>query len=159
IGSALFQPLTEDYASKEIRLGHILSRIGQVPRLLTDVKAYLNDSDPIFVKTALEENEGNVDLIEHTVADEIAALSPLKTEYDKVAPQAISALKDFSKWLATDLAKRPCTRSWRLGSKLYDEKFKYVMEADLTPAAVLADAERDLKSVRAEMLQLALPLY
>ncbi len=159
IGSALFQPLTEDYASKEVRLGHILSRISQIPLLLSDVKVYLNDVNPVYLKTAEEENEGNVELIEHTVADEIPAGSPLKAEFDKVAPAAVASLKDFNKWLENDLAKQPSSRSWRLGKDLYDQKFKYVMEADLTPAQVLADAESDLKSVRAEMLQLALPMY
>lgn len=159
IGSALFQPLTEDYAPKEQRLHHILFRVEQIPRLLRDLKVYLDDCNPIYVKTAIEENDGNVDLIEHTIADEIPAGSPLKAEYAKVAPAAIAALKDFSKWLETDLGKRSSTRSWRLGKDLYAQKFKYVMEAELTPEQVLADAEQDLKAVRAEMLQLALPLY
>lgn len=159
IGSAIFQPLTEDYASKETRLGHILSRIGQLPRFLNDQKAVLDDANPIFVKTAIDENEGNVDLIEHTVKDEIPSASPLKADYDKVAPTAIAALKDYSKWLETELGKRPSTRSWRLGKQMYDEKFKLVMEATLTPEEVLADAESDLKKVRADMLQTALPLY
>ena len=33
------------------------------------------------------------------------------------------------------------------------------METDVTPEALLADAERELKDVRAEMLQLALPMH
>lgn len=159
IGTAIFQPLTEDYASKEVRLGHIIARIGQVPRLLKDVKVYLDNADPIYVKTAIEENDGNVDLIENTVAGEIPAGSPLKSEFDKAAPAAIESLKEFSKWLENDLAKRPATRTWRLGKQLYDEKFKYVMQSNLSPSEVLSNAESDLKSVRAEMLNLALPLY
>ena len=159
IGSALFQPLTEDYASKEVRLGHIISRIGQIPKLLSDVKAYINGVNLVFLNTAVEENEGNVDLIEHTVKDEIPANSPLLAEYNKVAGPAVAALKDFNKWLQDDLAKRPSTRNWRLGKEWYDEKFKYVMESNKTPEHVLADAEKDLKSVRAEMLQLGLPMH
>jgi uncharacterized protein (DUF885 family) len=159
IGTVIFQPLTEDYAPKETRIGHIISRIGKIPKLLDDVKGYLDDADPVYVKTAIDENNGNVDLLEHTVPDEIPAGSPLKAEFDKVAPQAIASLKSFNKWLEEDLAKKPNTRSWRLGKNLYEQKFHYVMEADLTPAQVLADAETDLRSVRAEMLKLALPMY
>src|SRR5207244_10514501 len=36
---------------------------------------------------------------------------------------------------------------------------QYVMETPVTPAQVLADAERQMKEVRAEMLDLALPLH
>lgn len=159
IGSALFQPLTEDYASKDVRLGHVISRIGQIPRVLNDVKVYINDVNPVYLNSAIDENDGNVDLIEHTVKEEIPANSPLLAEYNKVAPTAIAALKDYSKWLKEDLAKRPSTRNWRLGKELYNEKFKYVMQSNLSPEQVLADAEKDLKSVRAEMLQLGLPMH
>jgi len=159
IGNALFLPLTQDYASHDVRVGHVLSRVDAIPRLLAQVKKYLSDSDPIFITTAIEENDGNIDLIENTIAAEIPAGSPLKKEYDKVAPPAIAALKDFSQWLQNDLAKRPSHMTWRLGKEFYDQKFRLVMETDVTPEQVLADAEEGLRSVRAEMLDLALPMH
>jgi uncharacterized protein (DUF885 family) len=159
IGNALFLPLTQDYAPFDVRVGHVLSRVSAIPRLLTQVKRYLGDSDPIFITTAIQENDGNIDLIENTIASEIPTGSPLKAEYDKVAPPAIAALKDFSQWLQNDLAKRPSHMSWRLGKEFYDQKFKLVMETDVTPEQVLADAEEGLRSVRAEMLDLALPMH
>jgi uncharacterized protein (DUF885 family) len=159
IGNALFLPLTQDYAPLETRVGHVLSRVRQIPRLLDQVKAYLSDADPIFISTAISENEGNIDLIQNDIGNETPAGSPLKAEYDQVAPPAIAALKSFSAWLQDDLGKRPSNRTWRLGKDFYDQKFRLVMETDITPEGLLADAERDLKDVRAEMLQLALPLH
>jgi len=159
IGNALFLPLTQNYASHDIRVGHVLSRVSAIPLLLNQVKQYLSDVDPIFVSTAVQENDGNIDLIENTIAAEIPAGSPLKAQYGKVAPVAIAALKDFSVWLQNDLAKRPSHLTWRLGKELYDQKFKLVMETDVTPEQVLADAEAGLQSVRAEMLELALPMH
>ena len=159
IGNALFLPLTQDYAPRDVRVGHVLSRVQAIPRLLTQVKQYLGDSDPIFISTAIQENDGNIDLIENTISAEIPAGSALKAEYDKVAPPAIAALKDFSKWLQSDLAKRPSRLTWRMGKEFYDQKFKLVMETDVTPEQVLADAEEGLRSVRAEMLDLALPMH
>jgi uncharacterized protein (DUF885 family) len=159
IGNAIFLPLTQSYAPKDVRVGHVLSRVQQVPRLLNQVKQYLDDADPVFVKTAIEENDGNIDLIQHTLAGEIAPGSPLEAEYDRVAPPAIAALQDFSRWLRDDLGKRPSRLDWRLGKDLYDQKFKLVMETNVTPEEVLASAERDLQTVRAEMLELALPMH
>jgi uncharacterized protein (DUF885 family) len=159
IGNALFLPLTQNYASKEVRLGHVLSRVEQIPRLLNQVKPYLSDPDPVWVSTAIEENAGNIGLIQDTIAGEIPADSPLKKRYDTVAPPAIAALKEFSQWLQNDLAKRPTHATFRLGKELYDEKFHLVMETPVTPEQLLADAEQGLKSVRAEMLQLALPMH
>jgi uncharacterized protein (DUF885 family) len=159
IGNALFLPLTQNYAPKETRLRHVLSRVRQVPRLIDQVKAYLADADPIFISTAISENEGNIDLIQNDIGNETPAGSALKAEYDRVAPPAISALRNFNSWLKDDLGKRPSNHSWRLGKQLYDQKFRLVMETDVTPEALLADAERELKDVRAEMLQLALPMH
>jgi uncharacterized protein (DUF885 family) len=159
IGNALFLPLTQTYAPNDVRVGHVLSRVRQIPKLLNQVKPYLTDADPVWVGTAVEENAGNIDLIENTVAQEIPAGSPLKAQYDEAAPPAIAALNDFSHWLQNDLGKRPSKLTWRLGKELYDQKFKLVMETPVTPEEVLVDAEQDMKSVRAEMLQIALPLH
>ncbi len=159
LGGALFQPLTDDYAPQDIRLGHILSRIVATPRFLEQARGELVDADPIFIKVAVEENDGNVDLIQNTIAAAIPAGSKLKTQFDQVAPQAIEALKNFSHWLQDDLAKRKTDRTWRLGKELYAEKFRLVMETPITPDQVLADAENELKKTRAEMLQIALPLH
>jgi uncharacterized protein (DUF885 family) len=159
IGNGLFLPLTQEYASKEVRVGDVISRIGQIPPFLDQTKAQLTDSDPIFIATAIGENEGNINLVD-SVATEIPAGSPLKAQYDKVAPAAKKALTDFSAWMQNDLAKRPTNgRTWRLGKEWYAPKFRYVMETSIEPAQLLADAEAGLTKTRAEMLQLALPLY
>jgi len=159
IGNAMFLPLTQEYASKEVRVGDVISRIGQIPRFIEQAKLDLTDSDPIFISTAVDENEGNINLVDSIAAD-IPIGSALKVQYDKVAPVAKKSLTDFSDWMKNDLAKRPTNgRSWRLGKEWYDSKFRYVMETSITPEQLLADAEAQLKVVRAEMLQLALPLY
>jgi len=159
LGGALFQPLTDDFAPEDVRLGDILYRIAASPRFLDQARSQLVDADPIFIKVAIEENDGNIDLIQNTIAPAIPAGSKLKAQFDQVAPQAIEALKNFSRWLQDDLAKRKTDRTWRLGKELYAEKFRLVMETPVTPDQVFADAERELKKTRAEMLQIALPLH
>lgn len=159
LGGALFQPLTDDYAAKEVRIGDILSRIAATPRFLEQARSQLVNADPIFIKVAVDENDGNLDLIQSTIAAAIPAGSKLKAEFDLVAPPAIEALKSFSSWLQEDLSKRKTDRTWRLGKELYAEKFRLVMETPVTPDQVLVDAEAELKKTRAEMLQIALPLH
>jgi uncharacterized protein (DUF885 family) len=159
IGNALFLPLTQEYASKEVRLGDVISRIGQIPRFVDQARGQLTDADPIFISTAIDENQGNLNLLD-TVAGEIPAGSPLKAQFDKVAAPARGALKGFNTWMENDLAKKPTNgRTWRLGAEWYAPKFRYVMETSVEPAKLLADAELELKTIRAEMLRIALPLY
>jgi uncharacterized protein (DUF885 family) len=159
LGGALFQPLTDDYAPEKTRLGHVLSRLASTPRFLDQARSELADADPIFIKVAVEENEGNIDLIQNTIASAIPQGSGLKAQFDKVAAPAVAALQDFSRWLQQDLAKQKSDRTWRLGKELYAEKFRLVMETPVAPDQVLADAERELAKTRAEMLQIALPLH
>jgi uncharacterized protein (DUF885 family) len=159
IGNAIFLPLTQEYASQDVRVGHVLARLGEIPRFLDQAKQVLADSDPIFIKVAAEENDGNVDLIESMVKPDAANNPELQKKYDEVGPKAIAALKAFNAWMSDDLAKRKTTRTWRLGKLWYAEKFKLVMETPVTPDQTLANAEQQMKDVRAEMLQLSEPLH
>lgn len=159
LGNGLFLPLTQDYAPKDVRVGHVILRIGQIPRFLDQVKSQLVDADPVFISTAVDENDGNIGQVDD-VAKEISPGSPLKAKYDAVAPAAKKALSGFNDWMKNDLAKRPTNgRTWRLGSEWYAQKFRYVMETSVDPAQLLKEAEIELARNRAEMLQLALPLY
>jgi uncharacterized protein (DUF885 family) len=159
LGGALFQPLTDDYAAKDVRLGDILSRITAIPSFLNQARSQLVDADPVFIKVAIEENDGNIDLIQSAIAAAIPTDSKLRAQFDQVAPPAVDALKSFSSWLQEDLAKRKTDRTWRLGKELYAEKFRLVMEMPITPDQVLAEAEAELTKTRSEMLQIALPLH
>lgn len=159
IGNALFLPLTQEYAPKNVRLGHVIARLEEVPRVLEDARRTLVDADPVFVKVALEENEGNIGLIDESIDAEVPEGSPLREAYEEAAPEATKALRRFSRWLEEDFGKRKPSRTWRLGPELYAEKFRLVMQTSVTPDQTLADAEAELRSVRAEMLQLATPLH
>jgi uncharacterized protein (DUF885 family) len=159
LGAALFQPLTDDYAPEKTRLSHVLSRLASTPRFLDQARSELADADPIFIKVAVEENAGNIDLIQNAIASAIPQGSSMKAQFDKVATPAVAALQSFSRWLQEDLAKRKTDRTWRLGKELYAEKFRLVMETPITPDQILTDAERELTTTRAEMLQIALPLH
>ena len=159
LGNALFLPLTQDYAPKNVRVSDVLARMSQIPRFIEQAKVQLTDSDPIFISTAADENEGNINLVE-SVAQDAEADPALKAKYDAIAPAAKKALVDFTEWMKGDLAKRPTNgRTWRLGPELYARKFRYVMETSIDPAQLLKDAESELAHTRAEMMQIALPLY
>ena len=159
IGNALFLPMTQSYAPADVRMGHVLSRMEQIPRALAQAKQELADGDPIKTSTAIDENAGNIDLIQTTVKAEIPAGSPLEARYNLVAPKAVAALQEFSKWLRDDYGPRPSKVTWRLGKTLYAEKFRLVMETPVTPEQMLASAETEMREVRADMLRLAEPMH
>jgi uncharacterized protein (DUF885 family) len=82
----------------------------------------------------------------------------LRSDFDHAAKPALAALHGFQNYLANDLAKRH-QADWRLGKDKYQRKFRYVLATDLSPEQVLSTAESDLKTMRARMLELSLPLH
>jgi uncharacterized protein (DUF885 family) len=159
VGDSLFLPLTQTYAEKDVRVGHALARMRQIPRAVAQAKELLLDSDPIFIKVAKEENEGNLDTIENTVKEQITPGSKNDAEYKRVAPLAVAALKDFNGWMDDVLEKGKTNRAWRLGKEWYAKKFRVVMETAETPEQLAAAADAELTKQRAQMLELAVPLH
>ncbi|MCC7498009.1 MAG: DUF885 domain-containing protein [Bryobacterales bacterium] len=155
IGSALFPPFVLDYAPAAERYRAIVARMKQIPAFLDTARANLVDSPEIWTKVAVLENQGNIDLIDKTLRQ--AAPPQVRAEYEAAAPAALEALKNFTGWLNADLAKR--AGDWRLGREKYAQKFALVMQSDTTPEKVLEQAEADLKKIRRQMFDLALPLH
>lgn len=158
VGNALFQPLVLEYAPLETRLGHILARMEKVPELLRQAKRNLVASSPIYTKTAIEENNGTMDVIENSIREALPASGPLAERYERLAPATVAALRGFNEYLASELAKAP-EHSWRLGKALYRERLRYALASGLTPEEILASAERGLARVRRQMLETALPMH
>ncbi len=155
IGSAIFSPYVLEYASKPDRYQHIVSRLRKIPTLIEQAKANLADSPEIWRTVAIEENDGNIDLIDKEARANVPPES--KATYEEAAGPAIQALQGFNEWLKNELAKR--ASDWRLGKDKYAQKFRYALATDKTPEQVLADAEAELTAVRKEMFQLSLPLH
>src|ERR1700678_3535808 len=64
IGSALFFPLTSTEGTEQARLSAVLSRMEKIPRILDEARRNIKQADPVFINTALDENTGNIDVIE-----------------------------------------------------------------------------------------------
>ncbi|HTA41074.1 MAG TPA: DUF885 domain-containing protein [Bryobacteraceae bacterium] len=158
LGSALFNPFVLEYAPKPERFEHIIARLQKIPVFVRTAQRQLFGSPQIWIQVAKEENDGNIDLIDKTLRQGVPAEQ--KQAYDQAAGPAIDALKEFNRFLENDLPHRgnPNT-DWRLGAANYATKFKLNLATDRTPDEVLKDAQTRLKAVRAEMLELSLPLH
>jgi uncharacterized protein (DUF885 family) len=158
LGSALFNPLALEYASKEKRFGDIISRLEKVPAFTETARRQLSEVPAVWIGVAKEENDGNIDLIDHTLREAVPV--SLKAAYNSAAGPALDALRLFNRYLETDLPHRgQGTADWRLGADRYATKFKFALATDRTPDQVLGDAEKRLGGVRARMMELSLPLH
>ena len=153
VGNALYTPYMLNYAPVEKRFGHIIKRLERIPALFDQAKASLVDAPEIWNRVAREENDGNIDLIDKTLRG--AAPESLKGAYSSAAEKALASVRDFNAFLKDKLSAK--TSDWRLGKEKYARKFDLVLNAGRTPEDLLAAAEADLKTVRAEMAKLAAP--
>ena len=110
-----------------------------------------------------EENDGNIDLLDKTLR--AAAPPELKADYDSAASPALDSLRSFSRFLTEEMPRRDGSErlagnaDWRLGPAKYAAKFRLALATDRTVDQVLGDAESRLKAVRAQMLEMSLPLH
>jgi len=152
-GNALYNPYVLNYAPLDRRFQHIVKRLEKIPALFEQAKTNLVDAPEVWNRVAREENEGNIDLIDHTLRQ--AVPDSQKAAYGLAADKAIAALKDFNAFLKDTLSKK--TSDWRLGKEKYARKFEYVLATGKQPEQLLAEAEADLQATRAEMARLAAP--
>lgn len=155
VGNAIFTPYSVDYAPAAERWRHIVARLKGVPALLEAGKSNLVDSNSVWAKVAVEENEGNLALVETEFPAKVPA--ELKSEYDGAARAAASAMRAFNEHLRG--LKDAGAQGWRLGAEKYAAKFKTVIGAGATPERLLADAEAEVLRVRKEMFMASLPLH
>jgi uncharacterized protein (DUF885 family) len=153
VGNALFSPFVLEYAPIDVRFGHIIRRLSQVPVLMDQAKMNLTDSPEVWTRVAREENDGNIALIDKTLRAKVPA--NLKADFDKAALAALNSLRAFNAYLKDDLSKR--TSDWQLGKERYAKKFAYTLVAGKTPEQVLSEAEAALKDTREQMAKLAAP--
>jgi uncharacterized protein (DUF885 family) len=156
LGNAFFSPFVLQYAPQPQRIQHIIARLGKVPLYLDQASTNLTSSPSLWTQVALEENAGNIALVDKTIRDSVPA--NLRDAYAKAAQPALAALRKFQDYLKNSLAPRN-DADWRLGRDQYAAKFRYTLESGAEPDNVLEAAERDLQKVRAQMLDLAVPLH
>lgn len=113
LGNAFFYPHVLEYAPLSERVRHIIAHLEKVPGFLEQAKKNLADAPEIWTAVAVEENDGNLRLIDKLIRAALPAEQ--RAEYDRAAGVALPALREFNAWLKNDLAKRP--GDWRLGDR------------------------------------------
>jgi uncharacterized protein (DUF885 family) len=156
LGNALFTPFVLEYAPKPDRVRHIIARLQKVPLYLDQATGNLVSAPAVWIQVAVEENQGNMNLVDKEIRAGIPA--DQSGNYARAARPALDAMTKFEKFLKERLSARE-DYNWRLGGSIYARKFRYTLESGTEADNTLQQAERDLKTVRARMLELALPLH
>ncbi len=139
-----------------------LARIREIPRLLDQARANLaakGGKSPVrvFVETAIRQVPGSVAWYKSGLADALGqgdGVEEVRREAQALVPQ----FEAYRQFLEKDVLPRS-TDQWKLGPALFARKLEYELEADITAAEVLAEAEREFSRVESEMAALSRTLW
>jgi uncharacterized protein (DUF885 family) len=154
---ALFSNVRLEYADTATRAAHLAARLGQVPAYVATALANLNASNPVYRATAVDEMKTVSDAIRTDYATFVKG-TPAAARYAEAEAAALAALAHFAAFVRDTLPAKGAF-DWRLGRAMYDTKWRYYLQASVTPEEMLRAAEDSMRAVRAQMLVLARPLH
>jgi uncharacterized protein (DUF885 family) len=157
LGNALFANLSLEYADTATRARDLTQRLTAVPAFVAVAVANLQASNPIYRRVALEELEGVVDLIQGMGAAFVRG-TPSEARYRGAEGPALAALAHYAVFVRDTLPGKGAF-DWRMGRALFDLKWKYYLQASVTPEQMLQAAEDSMIAIRNEMFTLAYPLH
>ncbi len=140
------------------RLEALICRMRELPDFLAAARKNLKHPARVLTQFIIEQNPGNIAFVEQVLPPLFAGHPGLKAEFEKAQPRALAALRDYQRFLETDLKERS-TGDWRLGKELWSRKLHLSLQSDLTPEEIQQRAWDYLQKERREMLELARPLH
>jgi len=157
LGNALFANISLEYADTAARARDLAARLAAVPAFVQAAVGNLSVSNAVYRKVALEELQGVVDLINGPGAAFVKG-TPADSAYRAARGPALAALAHYAAFVRDTLPKRGVF-DWRMGRSMFDQKWKYYLQASVTPEEMLKSAEDSMTAVRNEMFDLAYPLH
>ncbi len=123
ITSSAFVIMSRTFAPPEARLKSLIARERQMPKVLADARANLKNPPKIYTEIALEQLPGNTAFFEKDVplAFQQVTDAKLVTEFRQTNATVIASLKDYEKFLRTELLPHS-GGDFRLGAENYAKK-------------------------------------
>jgi uncharacterized protein (DUF885 family) len=158
LADSIYYLLARDFSPAAARVASLTGRLAEIPRVISQAKANLQQPPLIHTQTAIEQIHGAIAQVTSGIDTLLDAAPQMKADIEPLRQRAAAALLDYADWLKRDLLPRS-TGSFRLGDALYRKKLRFALSSDLSKEEILARAEADLQATREAMYQTALPLY
>jgi uncharacterized protein (DUF885 family) len=150
----IFVMAIREFAPLEQRAGAMLSRLKQVPRLLEQGKANLEDSPEVFTRVAIEVAQGGIEFYQGfipTIADQVPAL---KAELLEASRKAVEAVQGYCDFLENEHLARS-KGSYAIGRELFDYMLRTDHGLPYNADDLLKIADDVLRNTEVELERLA----
>ncbi len=168
LGGGLFSLLAREFAPLDVRLASVAGRLERLPEVVDAAKANLVGHAGRLVgrfqtETALRQLSGVealiADALETVEASSDPAVAALDGRLTAAAAGARAAMDEFETHLR-EVVLPASDGEGRLGPELFAAKMRHTMRSEaLTPERLLAAAERDYRTVRAELVRIAREIW
>ncbi|QUN04433.1 DUF885 domain-containing protein [Shewanella yunxiaonensis] len=164
VAGGFAQIINENYAPLDVRLRSALARLENVPAYYKAAEANINDPTLEHTQLAIVQNQGAFSVLSDELL-QTAADSGLTAEEKQLfktrfaaANVAINGYISFLKTLEIKLQQQGA-RSFRIGEKLYEQKFFYDIQSGMTAKALYEKALIDKEKVQGEMAKITDKLW
>ncbi len=160
-GGSVYSLMAREFAPIEQRLVAAAARLGQLPRFYRQVRATLEPKrvPAVHAETAIKQNRGVQSIIDNMIRPHRDRLTGAdRKNLDNAVETATDAVEQQQKWLEKELLPN-AGGDFRLGPRLYDKKLSLILGTTMTRQQIRNRAESELKRVRAEMYDIARPIY
>jgi hypothetical protein len=158
MGGAINSLITREFAPLHDRLRSMMGRLKRISSVVRQARTNLKNPSEVQVRTAIKQNQGNINLIKNELPKVLERLPGMKDSLAYPMNAALGTLRGYQEFLEKDLLSRS-DGDFRLGKKLFEKKLRLTLQSDLPPGEVLRRAEAEMVVVRKRMFKLAQPLF
>jgi uncharacterized protein (DUF885 family) len=164
VGDGFARLLNSEYAPLDKRLATVLRRLQSVPAYYAAAKANLRHPTREHTELAIEQNEGAKGVLGPEVdaqVDQSGLSAAEKKLFHRRLADARLAIDDYVAWLRKLHAGMDKTgaRSFRIGKTLYEKKFAYDIQVDMTAEELYRRAIAEKERMHARMEAMADELW
>jgi len=143
--NAAFTLMERKFAAPDDRLRSLIAREKQMPGLIAEAHANLQNPPRIFTEIAIQQLPGVIKFFEHDVPAAFADVQDpvLKAELAQANTAVIAALNDYRSWLKTELLPRS-NGDFRIGAETFSKKLHYDEMVDLPLSKLLEIGYADM---------------
>jgi uncharacterized protein (DUF885 family) len=156
LGDSVYLLLTQSTQPKETNVKNCVARMALFPKVVAAARENLRNPPRAILETAVRQNKGAIAFYESGIY-ELAGEDPRRSELRAAAERVVPLLKDYQKFLEELLPR--ATGEWRIGKEKFARKLELELDAGLTAAQVLQDAEEEMGRVEREMYVMARQLW
>ncbi len=157
VTESVYSLLTQSTLPQPINVKNAIARMAQIPKIVLAAKESVKNPPKVLTEVAIKQNRGAIGFYERGIF-ELAGEDAANSELKKASKKLVPVLKGYQTFLEDEVLGRS-TGAWRLGKEKFAAKLILELDAGVTSAEVLKEAEDEADRVEMEMYVIARQLW